>query len=212
MKIAVLASGGGTNFQSLIDNVKSGYIPGSEIIVLLTNKPETGAIKHAEDAGIDTLVLDSGDYESREKYDAELVSALKKYEPDLICLAGWMRILSPTFVDAFPSRIMNIHPSLLPAFGGGTHAQADAFNHGVKISGCTVHFVTNDVDTGPIIIQAAVPVQEDDTAETLQKRILKQEHKAYPKAVKLFVEGKLSIEGRKVKIKEDSGSLLTAEP
>jgi len=121
-----------------------------------------------------------------------------------------MRILSPQFVDAFPNQIINIHPSLLPAFGGGVHAQEDAFQHSVKISGCTVHFVTNEVDGGPIIIQAAVPVMEDDDADKLKARILKQEHKIYPKAVKLFCAGKLTVEGRRVAIKEDTGFLFTS--
>jgi len=212
MKIAVLASGGGSNFQAIIDNVESGYIPGSEIVVLATDKPGAGAVKRAEKHGIDTMVLEAAGYESREQYDKDLASALKKYSPDLICLAGWMRILSPSFVGAFPDKIMNIHPSLLPAFGGGTHAQADAFNHGVKLSGCTVHFATSDVDAGPIIIQAAVPVEEDDTAETLQKRILRQEHKIYPRAIKMFAEGRLSIEGRKVHIAEGMGYVFAPEP
>lgn len=210
-RIAVLASGGGTNFQSLIDNVESGYIPG-KIVLLLVNKKDAGAVARAKKHKIPYKFVDLEEYETREAYDQKLVDLLQEAKVDLICLAGWMRILSPQFVDAFPERIMNVHPALLPAFAGGTHAQAEAIGHGVKISGCTVHFVTNDIDAGPIITQAAVPVKEDDDVEKLQKRILKQEHKIYPKAVKLFCEGKLSIEGRKVIIKDDTGFLFPEEP
>ena len=209
-KIAVLASGGGSNFQSIIDNAESGYIPG-KIVLLIVSKEDAGAIKRAEKHKIPFQFVDPQEYNTRQAYDQKLVDILQEAKADLICLAGWMQILSPQFIDAFPERIFNIHPSLLPAFAGGTHAQAEAFAKGVKISGCTVHFATNDVDNGPIVIQATVPVKEDDDVESLQKKILKQEHKIYPKAIKLFCEDKLEIVGRKVKIKDDTGFLFPEE-
>jgi len=203
-KIAILASGRGSNFQSLIDNIKSRYISG-KIVLLLTNKEDAGAIDRAKKHKIPHKFINPAEYETSEAYDQKLVDLINESGAKLVCLAGWMRILSPQFVDAFPNQIMNIHPSLLPAFGGGTHAQEDAFNHSVKISGCTVHFVTNEVDAGPIIIQAAVPVLQDDDAEVLAARILEQEHIIYPKAVKLFCEDKLSVEGKLVEIEGDVG-------
>lgn len=206
-KIAVLASGRGSNFQSIIDSVESKATK-AKIILLLTDKEDAGAIDRAKKHKIRHEFVNPSEYDTREAYDQKLVDLLQEAKADLICLAGWMRILSPQFVDAFPNQIINIHPSLLPAFGGGTHAQEDAFLHGVKISGCTVHFVTNDVDSGPIIIQAAVPVLEGDNAGKLAARILEQEHTIYPIAVRLFCEGKLSVEGRLVKIEGATGSIF----
>lgn len=206
-KIAVLASDRGSNFQSIIDNIESGYIPG-KIVLLIVNKEDAGAIERAKKHKIPWKFVDPAEYSTREAYDQKLVDILQAAKSGLICLAGWMRVLSPQFVDAFPNQIINIHPSLLPAFGGGTHAQEDAFTHGVKISGCTVHFVTNDVDEGQIIIQAAVPVLEDDDTGKLSARILKQEHKIYPKAIKMFCEGKLSVAGRHVQITGDTGFIF----
>ena len=156
----------------------------------------------ASGAGIGGVFIDPNQFETREEFDAELVRVLKKYGVDLVLLAGYMKILTKPFTDAFKMKAMNIHPALLPAFMGSTHAQWDAVEHGVKVSGCTVHFVTDDVDGGPIIVQRAVPVEEGDTGQALADKIIKFEHEIYPEAVRLFVEGKLKVEGRVVHVLE----------
>ena len=197
-KLAVLCSGRGTDLQSIIDAIKAGTLQ-AEISIVITDKPNVKALERAEIAGIKNICVDRKKFDTRADFEAELLRNLA--EIDLVVLAGFMRILSPEFVKNFTGRLMNIHPSLLPSFKGA-HAHKDALEYGVKVSGCTVHFVDEGTDSGPIILQAAVEVKEDDTEETLSARILEQEHIIYPKAIQLFVEKRLKIEGRKVKILE----------
>lgn len=200
-KVVVLVSGRGTNLQALIDASRSGFIPG-EISLVISDNPQAQALRRAQEAGIPTLVLDYRSFPNKRTYEAALLEVLERESPDLICLAGYMRIVGKEIVQRFRNRIMNIHPSLLPAFPG-LEAQRQAVEYGVKVSGCTVHFVDEGMDTGPIILQATCPVFEDDTPETLAERILKYEHQIYPQAVKLFLEGKLEVRGRKVFIRRD---------
>jgi phosphoribosylglycinamide formyltransferase 1 len=195
MKIGVLVSGSGTNLQSIIDSCESDKI--AEVAIVISNRADAYALKRAESKGIPTRVLSHKDYPDRAGFDKELIRILNEFEVGLIALAGFMRILTADFLRAFPGRVMNIHPALLPAFPGLEVRQA-AIDYGVRFSGCTVHFVDEGVDTGPIIIQAVVPVFPDDTEEELKHRILNQEHRVYPEAIKLFVNGRLRIEGRKV--------------
>ncbi|MBQ7628915.1 MAG: phosphoribosylglycinamide formyltransferase [Selenomonadaceae bacterium] len=197
-KLGVLCSGRGTDLQSIIDAIQSGEL-NAEISIVLTDKPQVMALERAAKVGIKNLCVDRKNFANRADFETELLKNLEGV--DLVVLAGFMRILSPNFVRRYEGRLMNIHPSLLPAFPGA-HAHRDALAYGVKISGCTVHFVDEGTDSGPIILQAAVEVHEDDTEETLSARILEQEHIIYPKAIKLFVEGKLQIVGRHVLIKE----------
>ena len=197
-KLAVVCSGRGTDLQSIIDAIQRGDL-NAEISIVLTDKPNVTALERAEKAGIKNLCVDRKKFDTRADFEAELLKNLEGV--DLVVLAGFMRILSPEFVRRYEGRLMNIHPSLLPSFPGA-HAHRDALNYGVKVSGCTVHFVDEGTDSGPIILQSAVEVREDDTEETLSARILEQEHIIYPQAIKLFVEGKLKIVGRKVKILE----------
>ena len=196
IKLGVLCSGRGTDLQSIIDAIDSGYLA-AEISVVLTDKPNVGALARAEAADIKNICVDRKKFSNRAEFEAELLKNLSGV--DLVILAGFMKILSADFVKNFEGRIMNIHPSLLPAFPGA-HAHRDVLAYGAKVSGCTVHFVDEGTDSGPIILQAAVEVFEDDTEETLSARVLEKEHEIYPAAIKLFVEGKLKIEGRKVKI------------
>ena len=195
-KLAVLCSGRGTDLQSIIDAIESGYLQ-AEIVVVLTDKPNVGALQRAESAGIKNFCVDRKKFPSRAEFEAELLQHLAGV--DLVVLAGFMRILSADFVRRFEGRLMNIHPSLLPAFPGA-HAHRDVLAYGAKISGCTVHFVDEGTDSGPIILQAAVEVREDDTEETLAARVLEQEHIIYPRAIKLFIDGRLKIVGRRVEI------------
>lgn len=198
MNIAILCSGSGTNLQAIIDNVKSGYIPAKIAFVLSDNK-DAFALERAKKAGIETLILNPKGYKTREDFDKEIIINLKKKDVDLVVLAGFMRLLSPHFIREYKNKIMNIHPALLPSFKG-THGIKDALLYGVKVTGPTVHFVDEHLDNGPIILQNVVEVKDDDTEETLLSRVHIEEHKIYPKAVKLFVEGKLKIEGRKVHV------------
>jgi phosphoribosylglycinamide formyltransferase-1 len=198
MNIAVLCSGSGTNLQAIIDAVKSGYIK-AKIALVLSDNEKAYALKRAQAAGIETLYLEAKKYKSREDYDSAIVKALKARGVELVVLAGFMRLMSPYFVNEFRGRIMNIHPALLPSFKG-THGVRDALEYGAKVTGPTVHFVDDKLDHGPIILQRALEVREDDTEETLLERIHREEHKIYPEAIKLFTEGRLKIEGRKVKI------------
>jgi phosphoribosylglycinamide formyltransferase-1 len=198
LRLGVLASGGGTNLQAIIDRCRQGELA-AEIVLVLSNKPRAGALERARDAGIPAVVVEQREHPDRESFDRAMVSALRRAQVDLVVLAGFMRILTPVFLDAFPQRIMNIHPALLPAFAG-INAQRQALKYGVKIAGCTVHFVDPGVDTGPIIIQAAVPVLDGDDETSLAARILEQEHRIYPRAIQLFAEGRLRIEGRHVHI------------
>ncbi len=197
--LGVLVSGSGSNLQSIIDHIENGSLP-ARIRLIVSNNPEAYALKRAKKHGIPAFVLGHGGYANREDYDRKLVEILTSHGVDLVVLAGFMRVLSPFFLRAFPMRVVNIHPALLPSFPG-THGQKKAFDYGVKFSGCTVHFADEGVDTGPIIIQAVVPVYDCDTEETLSQRILKEEHRIYPQAIKLWAEGKLLVEGRKVRVK-----------
>jgi len=198
MNIAVLVSGNGTNLQAIINRVKKGFIS-AKIALVVSDNPGCYALKRAQKAGIETFVLRPKGFKSREAYDRELVKKLKEKKIGLVVLAGFMRLISPFFVREYKNKIMNIHPSLLPAFKG-THGVRDAFNYGVKVAGVTVHFVDEELDHGPIILQSAVKVKKGDTEESLHKRIHKEEYTLYPKAIKLFVEGKLKIKGRKAVI------------
>lgn len=199
LRLGVLVSGRGTNLQSIIDHIEAGKIP-ARIEVVISDKREAYALERAKKHGIEALFIDPKAYPSREEFERAVGDELEKRGVELICLAGFMRILSPYFVNRFKNRIINIHPALLPSFPG-LHGQGQAVNHAVKISGCTVHFVDEGVDSGPIIIQAAVPVFDDDDEDTLAARILKCEHKIYPTAIKLIAEGRVKVEGRKVCIK-----------
>ncbi len=199
LEIGVLASGRGSNFQSIIDAVERGYLQVS-LRVLVTDNPAAFAIDRAKNHGIEHLVMRPKEFASREEYFERIAAELKRRGVDLVVLAGFMRIVGKPLIDAFPGRIMNIHPALLPSFPG-LHGQRQALDYGVKISGCTVHFVDEGMDTGPVIIQAAVPVRDDDTEDSLSARILAFEHKIYPEAIRLFSEGKLNVAGRRVLVK-----------
>jgi len=199
LKVGVLASGRGSNFQAIIDSAESGYL-NIEIAVLITDNPEAFAIERAKKHGISYLVIRPKQFTSRDNYFSHIATELQRLKVGLVILAGFMRIVRKPLITAFRNRILNIHPALLPAFPG-LHSQKQALDYGVKISGCTVHFVDEGMDTGPIIIQAAVPVKDDDTEHTLSDRILKLEHKIFPQAIKLFSEGRLEVISNKVKIK-----------
>jgi len=208
LRIGVLASGGGTNLQAIIDRCQDGTLA-AEIAVVITNNPGAGALDRASKAGIKTLCINHRDFSQREAFDNTVVSALQENEIDLVVLAGFMRIITQTFIDAFPERIINIHPALLPAFPG-LHVQQQAIDYGARFSGCTVHFVDGGVDTGPIIMQAVVPILPDDTADTLAARILEQEHQAYPRAIQLIAEGRVRVDGRLVSIEPACPAEVTA--
>ncbi len=195
-RIGVLLSGRGSNFEALAESVAAGRIPNAEIAIVISNKPDALGLKRAEARGIATRVIPSKGLQ-REDYDRQVVAVLQECKVDLICLAGYMRLLSPYFVAAFPQKILNIHPSLLPAFPG-LEGQKQALEHGVKFAGCTVHFVDENLDAGPIILQAVVPVLDGDDEHTLSERILKEEHRIYSEAVKIILEGKYRIVGRRV--------------
>ena len=203
MRVAVLVSGRGSNLDAILRAVKSRYIRNAVVSVVVSNKPGVRALRVAKRHCVETEVVAAEKGEERAAYDSRLLESLKLHGVDrengLVLLAGFMRLLSPEFVRFYQGRILNIHPSLLPAFPG-LDAQKQALDHGAKVSGCTVHFVVPEVDAGPIILQRAVKVREGDTVEALSSRILRQEHKLYPLAVKLFVEGKLSMNGRSVVI------------
>jgi phosphoribosylglycinamide formyltransferase-1 len=197
IKIGVLVSGRGSNLQAVIDNIEQGRLS-AEIAVVISDQADAFALERARKHRIAWVHVDARGYKGRrEEYDALLVQELRKYGVDLVLLAGFMRVVTGVLVRAFPNRIMNIHPALLPSFPG-LHVQQAAIEHGVKFSGCTVHFVDEGMDTGPIIIQAVVPVLDGDTPDTLAARILKQEHKIFSRAIQLFAEGRLKVEGRRV--------------
>jgi len=198
LRIGALASGGGTNLQAIIDRCADGSLA-AEIVLVISNNQDAGALERARKAGIPTLCIDHRTFASREEFDRTVVGSLQEAGVELVVLAGFMRIISEIFVEAYPNRIMNIHPALLPAFPG-LHVQRKALEYGVRFSGCTVHFVDTGTDTGPIIIQAIVPVLDTDTEDTLAARILEQEHKIYPRAIQLFAEDRLRVEGRRVRI------------
>jgi phosphoribosylglycinamide formyltransferase-1 len=195
--LGILLSGRGSNFVAIADSIDAGRIPGARIGVVISNRADAPGIETARKRGLNTLVIPSKGRE-RETHDREVVAALKEHKVDLICLAGYMRLLSPWFVQQFPQRILNIHPSLLPAFPG-LEAQQQAFAYGVKVSGCTVHFVDEELDHGAIVVQKAVPVLDSDDEHTLAERILAQEHVAYTEAINVVLEGKFEVVGRRLK-------------
>jgi phosphoribosylglycinamide formyltransferase-1 len=200
LRLGVLVSGSGTNLQSILDHCRKRKIDAVTAVVV-SNRPEAYALTRARQAQVPTAVVENKYFGSREEFDARLVEILHEHQVELVCLAGFMRLLSPVLIQAFPSRILNIHPALLPAFPG-LDVQKKALEHGVRFSGCTVHVVDEGCDTGPIVIQAIVPVAPDDTSETLAARILKQEHRIYPRAIQLFAEGRISLEGRRVHVRD----------
>jgi phosphoribosylglycinamide formyltransferase-1 len=194
-RLGILLSGRGSNFEAIADQVAAGAID-AEIAVVISNRPQARGLEVARNRGLNAVLIPSKGLD-REVYDRLVVAELRRNEVDLVCLAGFMRLLSAYFIREFPNRILNIHPSLLPSFPG-LDAQHQALEHGVKISGCTVHFVDEDLDAGPIIIQAAVPVRDDDTADTLSARILKEEHRIYSEAIRIVLSGRYAILGRRV--------------
>lgn len=197
-RIAVLFSGRGSNFEALAESVAAGRIPNAEITIALSNREDAPGIEKARARGVEALVISSKGLE-REAYDKLVIAALQAKHVDLVCLAGYMRLLSPQFVAAYRNRILNIHPSLLPSFPG-LEAQRQALEHGAKFSGCTVHFVDENLDAGPIVLQACVPIEDRDTPETLAERILREEHRIYAEAVRIVLEGRYRMEGRRVLI------------
>lgn len=199
-KIGILVSGRGTNLQAIIDAIENGELKAS-IALVLSNKKEVPALERAQKKGIETAYLDPKAFANKKEFDQALACELENRQVDLVCLAGYMRILGPEFIKKFDGKIINIHPSLLPAFPG-LDVQQKAIDYGVKFSGCTVHFVNEEVDGGPIILQAVVPVHESDDAETLAKRILIQEHLIYPRAIQMIAENRLHFENRKISCKE----------
>jgi phosphoribosylglycinamide formyltransferase-1 len=194
-RLGILLSGRGSNFEAIARNVASGSLD-AEIAVVISNREQAPGLETARSLGLNAVALPSRGME-REQYDQLLIAELRKNEVDLVCLAGYMRLLSPAFICAFPMRILNIHPSLLPAFPG-LDAQHQAFDYGVKVSGCTVHFVDEQLDSGPIVLQAAVPVEPGDTAETLAARILREEHRIYSEAIAIVLSGRWRVVGRRV--------------
>jgi phosphoribosylglycinamide formyltransferase-1 len=195
-RIGVLLSGRGSNFEALAESVSAGRIPGAEIAVVISNKPDAAGLERANSRNIPTRMIPSRGLE-REVYDRQVVAVLQEYKVELVCLAGYMRLLSPYFVAAFPQRILNIHPSLLPSFPG-LESQRQALDYGVKFAGCTVHFVDENLDAGPIILQALVEVRDTDDEASLSQRILSEEHRIYSEAVRLILEGNYRIAGRRV--------------
>ena len=200
LRVGVLASGRGSNFRALAQAAERGLIPAA-VVVLVSDRASAPALDIAREHGIEAVVADPKQHPSREAHEKVVIGILEERRVGLVCLAGYMRLLSAGFVAHFAGRLLNIHPSLLPAFPG-LHPHRQALEHGVRISGATVHFVDEGVDTGPVVLQAAVPVARDDTEETLAARILVEEHRIYPEAVRLFAEGRLQIRGRRVDIRE----------
>ncbi len=198
IRLGVLASGGGTNLQSIIDACANQSIA-AEVAVVISNNPDAGALQRARNAAITAECINHRDFSRRDDFDAAVVARLQHHQVDLVVLAGFMRIIGDNFLTAFPMRIMNIHPALLPSFPG-LHVQQQAIDYGARFSGCTVHFVDSGVDTGPIIIQAVVPVLPDDDSDTLAARILEQEHRIYPQAIDWYARGLLQVDGRKVTV------------
>src|SRR5277367_803254 len=195
-RIGVLLSGRGSNFEALADSLASSRIPNAEIAIVISNRENAPGLDRAKARQIPALSIPSKGLE-RETYDRQVVAVLNEHKVDLVCLAGYMRLLSPFFVTNFPNRILNIHPSLLPSFPG-LESQRQALEYGVKFAGCTVHFVDENLDAGPIVLQSVVPVRDDDTEDTLSARILQEEHKIYSQAVRIVLEGRYKIQGRRV--------------
>ena len=202
VKLGILASGSGSNLQAIIDNIEKGRLDG-EIKVVICNYDDAYALVRAKKHNIHSVVIRHSEFKDREVFDRRMVDILKSFSVELVVMAGFMRLLTPFFLNAFPLRVMNIHPAILPAFPG-THAQKRAADYGVRFSGCTVHFADEGVDSGPIIIQAVVPVYEDDTEDTLGARILKEEHRIYSQAIQFYAEGRIEIIGRKVRIRDSA--------
>jgi phosphoribosylglycinamide formyltransferase-1 len=204
IRIGVLASGGGTNLQAIIDACESGEIDG-DVVVVISNVPEAFALERAKKHGIDAFAFPHKGI-TREDHEKDVIDCLEQHQVDLVVLAGYLRMLTPVMINKYAGRMMNTHPALLPSFGGkgmhGLNVHQAVLDCGCKVSGCTIHFVTLDVDGGQIILQKAVPVQENDSAEMLQERILKEEHKLLPRAIQLFAQGKLKIEGRRCRVFE----------
>src|SRR5262249_8194869 len=198
LRIAVLASGRGSNFEAIVRSTESGVVPAT-VAVLVTDRPDAPVLDIARDHRIEVVCVDPRDHPGRDSHEKQVIAVLDEHAVELVCLAGYMRILSGSFVARFAGRLLNIHPSLLPAFPG-LRAQRQALQHGVKVAGASVHLVDEGIDTGPIVLQAAVPVAEDDSEETLARRILAEEHRIYPEAIRLFAEGRLHVEGRRVRI------------
>ncbi|MBN3033328.1 MAG: phosphoribosylglycinamide formyltransferase [Candidatus Saganbacteria bacterium] len=200
LNLGILVSGRGSNLQAIIDACEGGKIP-AKVAVVISNDPAAAGLERAKKHNIPAVVFEPKNYKDKNTYELEIVKELKKHNAQLVCLAGYMRIVGAVLLEHFPRRIINIHPSLLPSFPG-LRAQRQALDHGVTVTGCTVHFVDAGCDTGPIIIQSAVPVKENDTEETLSARILEQEHQIYPLAIEFIAKDRLKIEGRRVKLKK----------
>lgn len=199
--LGVLISGRGSNLQAILDAIADGRLD-ARVVVVVSNMADAQGLERAEKAGVPKAVLSHKDYDSREAFDEALLARLQEHDVDVVCLAGFMRILSPVLVRAFPNRILNIHPSLLPAFIG-LHAQRQALEHGAKVSGCTVHLVDEELDHGPILLQAPVPLEEEDSEESLSARILEREHELYPVAIQLILDGKVRVDGRRALVQHD---------
>jgi len=199
LPIGVLASGSGSNLQSIIDHIEQGRLD-AEVRVVISNNADAYALTRAKKHGIPCVVIRHQEFPNREAFDGQMVETLVSYGVELVVMAGFMRVLSPVFLKAFSQRVINIHPALLPSFPG-LHGQQQAFDYGVKFSGCTVHFADDGVDSGPIIIQAIVPVLEADTADSLAARILREEHRIYPQAIQFYAEDRIEIQNRQVKIR-----------
>ncbi|MCX5827633.1 MAG: phosphoribosylglycinamide formyltransferase [Deltaproteobacteria bacterium] len=209
LPLGILVSGSGSNLQSIIDHIESGKLD-AVIRVVISNSPEAYARERCRRHNIPFVVINHGDFPLRDAFDQQMIDVLQSRGVELVIMAGFMRILTARFLSSFPLRIMNIHPALLPAFPG-LHVQRKAVEYGVRFSGCTVHFADDGVDSGPIIIQAVVPVYEDDDEDSLAQRILKEEHKIYPQAIQWYVEGRLEVKGRKVYLREAEVSMNTPQ-
>lgn len=199
LRLGVIASGRGSNLQAIIDKCDAGVVS-AEVGVVISDRENAFALERARNRGIPAVYINPKGFETKEDYEGAIVQSLKENRVELVVLAGYMRLVGKVLLGSYPNKIMNIHPALLPSFPGA-HGQKDAVDYGVRFSGCTVHFVDEGMDTGPIILQAVVPVMQDDTEETLAARILEQEHKIYPEAVQLYAEGRLNVQGRKVLIR-----------
>ena len=206
-KLGILLSGRGSNFAAIAESIRAGRIPNAQIAIVISNRAEAAGLEHAQKLGIESCVIPSKGRQ-REQHDAEVAALLRQKQVDLVCLAGYMRLLSPQFVRAFPNRILNIHPSLLPAFPG-LEAQRQALDYGVKVSGCTVHLVDEHLDHGPIIVQRAVVVLREDDEHSLSARILAQEHIAYSEAINIMLSGKWEIEGRRVVVQAQTAGIAS---
>ena len=197
LRVGVLVSGSGTNLQAILDAAAKDDLAGARVVVVISNRPDAYGLERARAAGVPAVLVDHKAYAGREPFEDALLAELRQHDVELVALAGFMRLLTPHFLRQFPDRVVNIHPALLPSFPG-THAQQQAFDYGVRITGCTVHFVDEGTDSGPIIAQTAVPVLPDDTEETLAERILSEEHRIYPHVLRLFASGRIAREGRRV--------------